>query len=74
MSDALMPFAEWLRVVRQVKGWSLRKAESRCGVSKAYLCQLEHGRADPTITMLKRLAKGYGIKPETFFREAARRP
>lgn len=70
---ALAPFSEYLRTIRQVKGWTIRKVEQRSGISNAYICQLENGLSSPTIAMLKRLADAYGMKRELVFIEAARR-
>jgi len=69
----MVTFAEYLRIVRQVKGWTIREVERRSGISNAYICQLENGKTNPTIVMLKKLAEVYEIKTETLFIEAARR-
>lgn len=50
-----------LRELRQDRGRSLREVASRAGVNHGYLSQLERGEvAEPTPSMLHKLAAGYG--------------
>jgi transcriptional regulator with XRE-family HTH domain len=55
-----------LRDVREGRGLSLRELERRSGVNNAYLSQLERGEvAQPTPSMLGRLAEAYGVPVAT---------
>ena len=58
-------FGEVLRQIRKEKKLSLRDVEKITGVSNAYLSQIESGKRNiPTIAVMLRLAKGYGITEE----------
>ena len=51
-----------LRLARLERGWSLRQAEAKTGVSNAHISQIEHGTIrKPSLTVLAALAGGYGI-------------
>lgn len=50
-----------LRALREQRAWSLREVAARAGVNHGYLSQLERGEvAEPTPSMLHKLAHGYG--------------
>lgn len=51
-----------LKQVRSTRGWSLREAEDKTGVSNGYLYLLEQGRIrEPSPAMLKKLSEAYKI-------------
>lgn len=53
-----------IKAARLRKGWSLRHAEERLGVSNAYLCQLETGRQkNPTLSVVSAICREYGLSP-----------
>jgi transcriptional regulator with XRE-family HTH domain len=55
-----------LRELRTKRGISLRELERRSGINNAYLSQLERGEvAQPTPSMLARLAEAYELPVET---------
>lgn len=63
-----MQLGPYLKELRDAKGWSLREAAKRTGLSHSYIDDLERGvsRAtgkptSPTVEALKALANGYGI-------------
>lgn len=54
-----MGFYEQLRVLRKLKGYTIREVASRSGVSTAYISQLENGnRGLPSPEILKKLSEG----------------
>lgn len=61
MSDIQQQFAARLKALRAERHWSLDRAATETGVSKAMLGQIERGESSPTLTTLWRLAKGYGV-------------
>ena len=61
MSDIQQQFAARLKTLRAQRHWSLDRAATETGVSKAMLGQIERGESSPTLTTLWRLAKGYGV-------------
>jgi transcriptional regulator with XRE-family HTH domain len=46
--------------MRERKGYSLRTLAGRAEMSYTYLCNLENGKADPSLSTLKKLAKALG--------------
>ncbi|WP_276956321.1 helix-turn-helix domain-containing protein [Allomeiothermus silvanus] len=59
-----MTLGERLRTMRKEKGLSLRRASEEAGISVAYLSRLEGDDANPTLEVLERLAKLYGVPLE----------
>jgi transcriptional regulator with XRE-family HTH domain len=52
---------ENLRIIRHIRGLSLDKLASRCGVSRAMLSQIEQGKSTPTIAVLWKIANGLNV-------------
>jgi transcriptional regulator with XRE-family HTH domain len=52
--------SEFLKMVRLSRKMSLRDVEEACGVSNAYLSQVEQGKK-PSPQILHRLAEAYGV-------------
>ncbi len=50
-----------LKLIRQDNGWSLDRASSETGVSKAMLGQIERGESSPTIATLWKIAGGFHV-------------
>lgn len=61
MSEIQQQFAARMKALRALRHWSLDRAATETGVSKAMLGQIERGESSPTLTTLWRLAKGYGV-------------
>jgi transcriptional regulator with XRE-family HTH domain len=55
---------ERLRLLRKEKGLSLRKAAVSVDLSVAYIFRLEADDANPSLNVLERLAKVYGVTLE----------
>ncbi len=51
---------------------TLKQLASRAGCTDAYLSQLERGRANPSITTLKKIAEALRVKVVDFFLESER--
>lgn len=61
----------FLKQCRIEKGYSLKKAKERTGISEAYLWQLENNkRGVPRPDILKKLADGYDVPAETLLQYA----
>jgi transcriptional regulator with XRE-family HTH domain len=56
-----MTLTELLSLSREMKGLSLRQVEAATGLSNAYVCQLESGKAEPSLRTAKALSECYGI-------------
>lgn len=55
-------FGEFLKRIRENRKKTLREVEQEAGVSNAYLSQVERGKRNiPTIKILNKLAKVYGV-------------
>jgi len=51
-----------LRRLREEKGWSQEDYADRAGIHRTYVSDIERGRRNPTITVVERLAKPFGVK------------
>lgn len=70
-----MDFGSKIRLVRQSKGYSLRKLGELTGVSYAYLSQLERGQGSrPSVPFLEKLADALGLNKDRVILEAGRVP
>ena len=55
-------FGHFLRNLRERRRMSLRDVEKECGVSNAYIAQLENGdRPPPSPDILKKFARAYNV-------------
>ncbi len=50
-----------LRVARQTRRWTQKEAGTAMGVAQQSFAQWENDRREISITMLKKLAKAYGV-------------
>ena len=50
-----------LRQLRETRGWSQEEFADRAGIHRTYVSDLERGKRNPTITVVERLAKPFGI-------------
>lgn len=58
--------AQTLKQLRQERGWSLDRAASETGVSKAMLGQIERGESSPTVATLWKIAGGFHTSLSSF--------
>jgi transcriptional regulator with XRE-family HTH domain len=56
-----MQLAKQLVTARKNKRLSQRAAAAKVGISAVYLCYLEKGQNEPSLRIMKRLAKVYGL-------------
>jgi transcriptional regulator with XRE-family HTH domain len=61
-----------LKTFRLANGMTLKQLASRAGCTDAYLSQLERGRANPSITTLKKITEALRMKVVDFFLESER--
>jgi transcriptional regulator with XRE-family HTH domain len=58
-----MKLGELIRLSRELKGWTLRELEKRCGVGNALLSQIETGRVrDPSFGKVVKIAGALNFK------------
>ena len=65
--------AEKLNAFRLTNGMTLTQLASKAGCTDAYLSQLERGRANSSIMILKKVASALQMKVVDFFPEQRRR-
>jgi transcriptional regulator with XRE-family HTH domain len=51
-----------LKAIREANGLSLRALASKAKMGYPYLCNVENGKADPSLSTLRRLAKALEVK------------
>jgi transcriptional regulator with XRE-family HTH domain len=51
-----------LRELRQARGFTQKTLADKLGMSLTYLCNLENGKANVSLTTLRRLAKTLKVK------------
>ena len=68
MQEINQYLAATLRQLRSDRGWSLDRAATECGVSKAMLGQIERGESSPTVATLWKIATGFGTSLSTFLK------
>ena len=57
-----MKLGELISLSRELKGWSLRELEKRCGISNALLSQIETGHVkDPGFRTVAKIAGALGL-------------
>lgn len=59
--DIRARLARNLRRNREAKGWSQEEFADRAGIHRTYVSDLEGGKRNPTISVVERLAKPFGI-------------
>lgn len=67
-SEKEVPAYNWdyLKIIREERGFTLRDVENISGVSNAYLSQLESGKIRrPSVQTIYTLSKVYGVDAET---------
>ena len=58
-----------LRQVREEKKYTLKQVSSLSGLSTGFICQVELGQTDPSLSSLKRIAAALGIKLKDLFEQ-----
>ena len=51
-----------IRTLRQSRGWVQEELAFRCNTTGATISRIEQGKAQPSFTMLKALAQGFGME------------
>ena len=65
-----MGVGEFIRRQRELAQMSVRQLADMCGVSNAYLSQIERGLRSPSSVILQSLAKGLRLSAETLYAQA----
>jgi transcriptional regulator with XRE-family HTH domain len=67
-AEALADLGAYIRAQREIARLSLRHFARMVNLSDSYLSQLERGHYQPSGDVLKAIADGLGVAPETLFR------
>lgn len=51
-----------IRALREAQGLSIRALAAKAKMGYPYLCNVENGKADPSLSTLRRLAKALKVK------------
>jgi len=57
-ADIREQFVERIRALRQARGWTQVEMADFLAMDRSYLSEIETGKKDPSLTMLKTLATG----------------
>ena len=57
-ADIRQQFGERIRAQRQARGWTQVEMADFLAMDRSYLSEIETGKKDPSLTMLKTLATG----------------
>lgn len=60
---------EFIRYLREQRGWSLGQLSERCGIHRQRLSVIERKQLNLTIRTLERLARALGVKPRDLLRD-----
>lgn len=60
--DIRQRLATNLRRLRNQKGWSQEEYADRADIHRTYVSDIERGARNPTITIVEKLAKPFGVK------------
>lgn len=55
-----------LQQLRKQRGYSLRILARKTGLSHSFICDIEHGRCNPSIENLRVIANALEVRPEFF--------
>jgi len=61
MITVQMSFGNRLKLLREVNSLSQEQLAQRVSSSRVYICELECGKANPSIKVLSNIAKGLGV-------------
>ncbi|MDP9412538.1 MAG: helix-turn-helix domain-containing protein [Pseudomonadota bacterium] len=50
-----------VRRLREAKGWSQEAFADEAGIHRTYVSDIERGARNPTITVVEKLAKPFGV-------------
>ena len=64
-----MKFHEKLVKLRKERGWSQTVLGERVGVNIAHLSRLENGKSQPSVEMLLKIARAFGVSMDYFMDE-----
>jgi transcriptional regulator with XRE-family HTH domain len=64
---SIMVYPQKARALREAKGMSTRGLAREAGVSTETIYSLEHGKRQPSVTTLSKIARALGVEVRDFF-------
>jgi len=61
--DILERLARNVRRLRMEKGWSQERYAFEADIHRTYVSEIERARRNPTVTVIEKLAKPFGVSP-----------
>jgi transcriptional regulator with XRE-family HTH domain len=58
-----------LRQLRIERKYTLRQLSQKSGISHNYICDVEHGRSEPSLAKLRLLASALEVSEDVFFKD-----
>ena len=62
-----MDIGSKLKAIREEKGLTIKKLAEKSGCTTSMISQIEHGKSEPSISMLKKLANALNVNIVDFF-------
>lgn len=56
-----------LRQLRKDRNYTYRKLAQVTGISSCFICDIEHGRSNPSLETLYKFALAFNVSPKTLF-------
>jgi len=60
-TDIRVRLGNRIRALRQERGWTQVEMAEMLGVDRSYLSEIETGKKDPSLRVLKTIADGFGL-------------
>lgn len=60
-TDIRIQLGDRVRALRQERGWTQVEMADFLGMDRSYLSEIENGKKDPSLSMLKVMAEGLSI-------------
>lgn len=57
-----------IKFLRKERGWSQEDLALEANVNRNYICDLENGRRNPSLDILERISKAFGISLSVLFK------
>ncbi len=67
----LRKFGLRVRQLREARGWSQEDFGEAAGLHRTYVSGIERGTRNPTLTVLARIAKAFGLTPNQLLEHVA---
>ncbi len=68
LNETMFTVGKRMRAARKAKGWSIRVASPKIGISIPFLCDIENGKANVSANKLHVAAKALGLTMGQLFK------